>query len=462
MYVALVNCLIIVILVPQATALREEIMKSDNESQIRGMDYNCPTWHAFNNETKECTCQNFKEVIKCDEMATVSLEYGYCMTFDNETKETQVGKCSYTLFERLNGSQYTTLPLNPSDLNQFMCSQWHREGYLCSTCEKGYGLSLANFYMNCVKCTLTEGVGWLLFFILQVMPVTIIFIVIITFRISIARPPMNAFVVHSQVCLALIYLNAARFQTPYLSSSVSQTFVTTRNIFLPILGIWNLGFVSHIEKLTSFCVTVHLNHQQFYFLTYTTNIHVLLLIVTTFVFIELHARNCRVIVWLWRPFYKCFVRCTRVWNPRLTTIDTFATFLLLSYSRLIILSYFIYAFQHVYTLDKTLSSRIVLLYNPTMRYFDHNHLPYALVNFLMLLVLVLMPAFILALYQTKTFQKCLKCLNLHRCLSLRMFIEVFQGCYKDGTDGTYDLRFTASLYLFLRLGLLLALSLIHI
>ena len=314
------------------------------------------------------------------------------------------------------GSQYTTLPLNLSDLDQFMCSQWHREGYLCSTCEKGYGLSLANFYMNCVKCTLSEGVGWLLFFVLQVMPVTIMFIIVVTFRLSIARPPMNAFVVHSQVSLVLIYLNASRFHTPYLSSSVSQTFITTRSILLPILGIWKLGFFSHIEKLTNFCVTVHLNHQQYYFLTYTTNIHVLLLIVTTFIFIELHARNCRIIVWLWRPFYKCFVRCTRVWNPRLTTIDTFATFLLLSYSRLIILSYFIYAFQRVYTLDKALSSRIVLLYNPTMHYFDHNHLPYALVHFFMLLVLVLIPAFIWHSIKPRLFKNVLNtCIFIGAC-----------------------------------------------
>ena len=93
-----VNCLIIVILAPQAMALWEEIGKSGNESQIRGMEYTCPTWHSFNNETKECTCRNLKEVVICDEMATVSLEYGYCMTFDDETKETQVGKCYYTLF----------------------------------------------------------------------------------------------------------------------------------------------------------------------------------------------------------------------------------------------------------------------------------------------------------------------------------------------------------------------------
>ena len=140
-------------------------------------------------------------------------------------------------------------------------------------------------------------------------------------------------------------------------------------------------------------------------------------------------------------------------------IHTFATFLLLSYTRLIIFSSLILAFQHVHTLSQTIDSKTVLLYDPSVGYFGTQHLPYALVTILILLPFVITPAVVLALYQTKPFQKCLEYLCIHRCVSLRLFVELFQGCYKDGTNGTYDLRFTASLYLFLRLSLLLSLIL---
>ena len=452
--VVIAYCLMIMAVLSQGLAL-EGVVKVDNESQIESTD-DCPTWHVFNRERKECTCQDLREVVKCNGMTkTVSILYGYCMTFDNDTKVTQVGKCFYTLFNRLNSSFYTVLPSNPSELNQFMCSPWHRGGNLCSQCEESHGLSVANLYNKCVKCSLREGVGWLLFFILELVPVTILFVVVISFRVSIARPPMNAFVLYSQLSLAIIYVNAARFQTPFLSGQASQTFIQLRNAILPILGIWNLGLFNFIEEPTRFCVDARLNHQQFYFLTCATSMQVLFLIVITFILIELHARNCRLIVWLWRPFLKRFVRFTRAWNSRLSVVDTFATFLLLSYCRLVTFSYFIYAFQRIYTMDTTLSSRKVLLYDPNVDYFGRDHLPYVVINLIVLLLFVCIPAIILALYQTQLFQKCLHLLKF-RCLSLRMFVELFQGCYKDGTSGTRDLRFTASLYLFLRLGVLFA------
>ncbi len=450
MLLAVVNCLVVTEVVSQGQAHTTV----GNASQIQNIG--CPTWHVFNRETKECTCEDLKDILICNEkIKTVSILYGYCMTFDNNTKVTQVGRCPYTSFSTSNSSFYTLLPPNPLELDHFMCSPWHREGNLCSQCEENYGLSITNFYNKCVKCSLREGIGWLLFFLLELVPVTILFVVVISFRISIARPPMNAFVLHSQLSLAIIYLNAHRFQTPFLSGPTSQIFIQLRSIILPVLGIWNLVFFNLIEEPTRFCVDSQVDYLQFYFLTCVTSIHVLLLVVLAFILIELHARNCRLIVWLWRPLFKRFVLFTRVWNSRLTVVDTFATFLILSYCRLVTLSYFVYAFQPIYTLNTTVSSKKVLLYDPEVSYFGRNHIPYVLINLIVLLVLVLLPAIMLALYQFRLFQKCLRLLRC-RCVSLRVFIDLFQGCYKNGAGGTKDLRFTASLYLFLRLGLVFA------
>ena len=425
-------------------------------SASRIQDIDCPTWHVFDREINECTCKDLKDILICNEKTkTVSILYGYCMTFDNNTEVTRVGFCPYTLFSNLNGSFYTVLPPNPLELDQFMCSPWHREGDLCSECEESYGLSIANLYNKCVKCSLRDGIGWLLFFILELVPVSILFVVVISFRISIVRPPMNAFVLHSQLSLALIYVNAHRFQTPFLSAPTSQIFIQLRNVILPVLGIWNLGLFNLIEEPTRFCVDSQIDHLQFYFLTCVTSIHVLLLVVVAFILIELYARNCRLIVWLWRPFFRRFVLFTRVWNSRLTVVDTFATFLVLSYCRLVTFSYFVYTFQPIYTMDTVagVSSRKVLLYDPEVAYFDLSHIPYVIINLVVLMVLVLLPAIVLALYQFRFFQKCLRLLRC-RCVSLRIFVDLFQGCYKNGAGGTKDLRFTASLYLFLRVGLI--------
>lgn len=431
---------------------------SNNSTVSVEGEESCPTWYLWDSQKQQCVCHDINEILVCNP-ATKSafLVHGHCMTYDNETNTTSVAKCAYTLFSRNNASWFTELPSNPNHLNA-MCAEWNRDGSLCSQCKEGYGLSITNLYMRCVKCLHSEGVGWLLFFTLQLIPVTVMFVIIIVFRLSIAKPPMNAFVLFSQLSSVILYTNAASFQTPFLSNFASDVFITLRSIYLPILSLWSLSF-SHVPKVTDFCVASRLIHQQSHLLSYTSNIHVLLLIAMAYILIELHARNCQLVVWLWRPFFKCFARFSRVWNPKLSAIDTFATFLLISYHRFIVLSYFIYAFQRVYSLRKSLDNGIVLSYNPTVSYGSHDHLPYMIVSLFILLTLILPPAIILAFYQTSCFKSCLKCFRLTRLQSLHLFVELFQGCYKDGTGGSRDLRFTASLYLFLRLALLLVYTL---
>ena len=56
----------------------------------------------------------------------------------------------------------------------------------------------------------------------------------------------------------------------------------------------------------------------------------------------------------------------------------------------------------------------------------------------------------------KVFQKCLGCCG-RRLLALHAFADVFQGCYKNGTNGTRDCRYFAGLYLVFRIILLPAL-----
>ena len=64
--------------------------------------------------------------------------------------------------------------------------------------------------------------------------------------------------------------------------------------------------------------------------------------------------------------------------------------------------------------------------------------------------MLIIPIIFLFLYPSRWFQKCLNHFNL-QLLPLRAFVDAFQGCYKDGTDGTRDCRYFAALQLVLRL-----------
>ena len=56
---------------------------------------------------------------------------------------------------------------------------------------------------------------------------------------------------------------------------------------------------------------------------------------------------------------------------------------------------------------------------------------------------------LLALYPCQCFQRCLNRCNI-QYQALHTFMDVFQGSYKDGTNGTRDCRWFAALYLMLR------------
>ena len=95
---------------------------------------------------------------------------------------------------------------------------------------------------------------------------------------------------------------------------------------------------------------------------------------------------------------------------------------------------------------------LYLYYDATIEYFGDTHLPYAVLAVFVMLVFILLPLLLLLLYPMRCFQRCLGCCGV-RWHALPIFIDAFQGCYKDGTDGTRDCRYFAVAFLFARISL---------
>ena len=134
------------------------------------------------------------------------------------------------------------------------------------------------------------------------------------------------------------------------------------------------------------------------------------------------------------------------------------TFLLLSYVKLLSVSFDILMPTSV--LDKWGNQvSTVLYYDGSITYFGREHLPYALTAIIVLVVFTFLPILLLFLYPCKCFQIFL---NRAHCRSqtLHAFIEAFQGCFKDGTDGGRDCRYFAALYLLVRVLAYLSLGLL--
>ena len=438
-------------------ALRLETTPAVDEDEM------CPTWYVFNSTSKKCFCPDLDESwVVCDQFTHKAyLARGLCMTFDNRTGNTDVGKCPYTIFDKQHeapqGNGYIELPENVSDLNEFMCGLWNREGYLCSKCKDGYGIAISNVFMKCVKCDFNNGEGWLFYLMLQIIPVIVLFLTLLVFRVSVVKPPMNAYVTFCQLALGTLFTNAYRFHAPFVNdcSALKQA----HYLSLVSIGIWAMSLTEQIHGigLNDFCVDHNINIQQTFTLTQIKSLFPLLLIAFTYICIKLYSRNCRLILWLWKPFQSCFACYTQIWNPKLSLVDVFSTFLLLLSSRYVIVLYFMYSFQHTYRSSSGWNDTASLLYNPAVPYFHpSNHLPYALVLLFTPLTVAIPPALLLAFYQIRLFQKIMTCVCLHRSFTIHIFVDLFQGCCKDVLNGTYDLRFTASLYMLVRIVMILS------
>ena len=208
--------------------------------------YACPTWYDDGSNdsitTGQCICRDIEGLVTCvRDVQQVRLSEGVCMTFNDDTEDIEVGRCPYAVFDRryaaLQKDGYIYVPKNVSKLNQFMCEGWGREGYLCSDCKSDYGLTIANVYIKCVQCKLPRKVAWLFYFMLELIPLTVLFFIVSVFRISLAKPPMNALV---------LFFSSGSCSLIYTYSSVPPTlcegqFMAKRSTSALFVYAWSLG-----------------------------------------------------------------------------------------------------------------------------------------------------------------------------------------------------------------------------
>ncbi len=95
-----------------------------------------------------------------------------------------------------------------------------------------------------------------------------------------------------------------------------------------------------------------------------------------------------------------------------------------------------------------------LYYDPNLTFFGQSHLPYAVLAVLASTTFVILPGLLLILYPTRLFQKFLNCCGLSHP-AVHAFADAFNGCFKNGTNGTRDYRSFAGFYLLARIPVIM-------
>ena len=184
-------------------------------------------------------------------------------------------------------------------------------------------------------------------------------------------------------------------------------------------------------------------------LDYVIAFYPLLLILLTLTATKFHSQGYRIVILLWYPFDKCLSTFKKEWSERSSMIDVFATFLLLSYGRIMSVSFNLLIYTSVVNSKGEIGGRY-LYYDASYKFLGEEHLPYGILALLLFVCFNVSPLLLLFFYPMKCFQKLLNRLKLSH-IALHTFVDSFSGSYKDGTEpGVRDCRYFAGLYLLIR------------
>ena len=428
----------------------------DSSSSVKVKDaaaHSCPP--AFVSRGNSCVCAEWpRSVVICDQRSlNATILVGYCMTYDETNGEVAVGRCPQADHRSDYHKLYYPLPQNVSDLNEYICGPFNSEGINCGYCIDGYAVAPLTYdqKFQCVKCNDSNlRLGVVKYLAIQFLPSTIAFLLIAIFGVSAVTAPLNAFIIFSQFSLPLITIEnfiAGQGNIPYS--------INFRMAVMGLYNIWNLNFFWYF--IPNFCLSRNLNGLHALALDYIRAIYPMFLITIFYICIKLHANNFRPIVWCWKPWHRHFVFFRRSFDPRTSVINAFATFMLLSYIRLITTTQFLLTFSKLFN-EKGQKLQKVLYYGGSAEYMSNKHIPLAAIAIIVSATFTAIPPLLLFLYPCSLFQNFLTRCNINSH-ALRTFIEIFQGCFKDGTNGTRDFRYFSGLYFVLRIALLLMFAL---
>ena len=414
-------------------------------------DPQCPTWFFPDlSSNGTCRCGNdVHGIVKCnDSTKEAFISSCHCMTY-NESTGPVVGACFYNLLRpTLTHTLYDLVPSNTTKLNNHMCGELNREGQLCGKCKDDYSIPIYSYDLKCVQCS-TSPFNWVKYILAAFLPLTVFFVlVVVCCRLSATSPKLLPFVFVSQFISAGANVRVMLEVTvPYpIAASLAKVLFT-------LYGIWNLDFFRTL--LPHICVNV--DTLQTLALDYAVAFYPLILLVVTYILIQVHFCNFRLINFMCRPFHRCTEHFRSQWDVRTSIVEAFATFLLLSYMKLLCVSSDLLIPTQVYNVNGS-SLGLYLYYDATIEYFGDEHLPYGVLAVFVMLVFILFPLLLLLLYPMRCFQQCLGCCGI-RWHALPIFIDAFQGCYKDGTNGTWDCRYFAAAFFFARILLFIIFAL---
>ena len=437
----------------EAAVNRESVNKSTEESLPREDSkklkqpgssdghITCPhLWFLWNNGSCHCG-SDVHGVVKCDpDTKEVAVLDCNCLTIEYTSNGAQIPVAGSCIFNCVNNTDvkdsdpfYHSAPSH--------CASLNRQGTLCGQCLDGYTVPAYSYEFKCIRCD-SELENWGLYIVFAFLPLTVFIVIILVFRINVISPKLYTFVFSSQLVSSPVLLKIILYFISTHEQLHGARYRIPIAFFSTFYGIWNLDFfrVYVWPKVCINAIPLHI-----LVLDYLIAIYPMLLMAVTYTMVELYGFEFRPLRYVWKPFHYFFARFRRHWGIQTTIMDAFVTFFFLSTTKLLSVSFALLMSTKIYTSDGKLYSHS-LYYDPSIKYFGKEHLPYALMAIAILVFFIAFPTSLLLFYQFKTYRKCLARCQV-RGTTLDKFVDTFQKYYKDGSNGTWDCRWFAGFFI---------------
>ena len=409
---------------------------------------NCPP--GFTLQDNVCKCSNSREtdryfgIGRCQDNAAL-INIGYWVGYvGNESEDTLFTGACDAYFCNFNNEApihgHFSLPdvtTSKETLERAVCGN-SRQGVLCTKCAQNFTLL---YHSRVYECRHKEYVncsyGFVLYVVSELLPVTVLFLVILTFNISLTSGALCIFVLYAQV-LDSQFVDA--FGTAKINNVIIRQIF---NVLRIVYGSFNLSMLD-IEEL-SFCLIGDATVMDLLMFRYATVVYAILLVVVTVLVLRLH--SCYYCVKLGKL-------CGRR-NIRGSIVDGLSAFL--------VLCYFVCARTTLQILIPVslrgkgeIRSETVPLFLGDTAFFGNGHLPFALSAIFCLLIVIIPPPCILTLEPVLTKLFSLRIWNTKVAdyytkmrMSCLPFLDSFQGSFKD------RYRFFSGLYFAYRVAVTL-------
>jgi len=349
---------------------------------------------------------HLKDIIYCDGNHLTIL-YCHCITL-SRSNQVMVGQCTQMCrLGKQSCSLYTTLQTqNLTGLNNEICGLYNRTGQLCGDCLKGYGSPIFSYSMVCAKCEEKMFLLNLLKYLSAAfLPLTAFYLMCIILKIYISSGIMTSYVLVSQVYTLPDVLQVV------LSPSTHPTL--SLKLLISFYSFWNIDIFRALY--TPFCLHPSLNTMHTIAFDYLIALYPMVLILVTYQVVSFHDRMKPLIP---RVFFNIMLKC----KFQVSIIKIFATFLVLSYNKILSTSFSLLVPTYVY--NSMNKSRFLYLFkDDEILYFGKEHLPFAILAIVMVTVCNVLPVVLLIIYPTRFIQSRTNSHTLHA------FMDTFQGCY---------------------------------